>query len=75
LDVGIKACSHIVYTKIIGSYLQLLCMKKDALLGFDLLIHTLFWHKTTGPEQGAEQGILREKKSRKKGVSCFVYTL
>jgi TusA-related sulfurtransferase len=49
-------------------------MKKDALLGFDLLIHTLFRHKTTGPEQGAERGILREKKSSKKGVSCFVYT-
>jgi hypothetical protein len=49
-------------------------MKKDALLGFDLLIHTLFWLKTTGPEQGAERGILREKKSRKKGslVSCIL---
>jgi len=49
-------------------------MKKDALLGFDLLIHTLFWHKTTGPEQGAGRGILREKKSRKKLslVSCIL---
>ena len=44
------------------------------LLDFDHQVHTLFRHKTTEPDQVAARGTLSAKKSRKKGVFCFVYT-